>query len=264
MSRQPFPDYLDVDYDAGAGESPEDYPGTAHKIETAIEVVREGLEQYRNPAVMWTGGKDSTLTLYLVNEVIEEYDMETPPTVFIDHFQHFDDLMAFVDRWADRWDLEVIFARNEDVGDYVEANDLDPGDDIPVDIHCLQPIYIAGVLLDDGDWFGYYLRTIIDIQDRQSQTQVISTSVSIIDLHGHIVSANLFIRRFPSDLSSVRIDAHAARFFSQRINEWIIIYIMSLDEEAVNCIFFCVRQRLFVDNRCIVDVLYSDGIRLGI
>ncbi|PSQ58792.1 nodulation protein [Halobacteriales archaeon SW_7_71_33] len=131
-SRQQFPDYVEVDYEAGAGEDPEDYPGTARKIEKAIEVVHEGLTEYERPAVMWTGGKDSTLTLYLVKEVVEEYDLETPPTVFIDHFQHFDELLSFVDRWADRWDQEVLFARNDDVGDYVDAHDLGPGDEIPV------------------------------------------------------------------------------------------------------------------------------------
>jgi sulfate adenylyltransferase subunit 2 (EC 2.7.7.4) len=161
-NQQSFPDYVDIDYDAGDGESPEDYPGTARKIEKAIEVVREGLEQYRNPAVMWTGGKDSTLTLYLVNEVIEEYDLETPPTVFIDHFQHFDDLMRFVDRWADRWDLEVLFARNQDIGDYVEANGLDPGDDIPVEeLSEHNQRHVREILEYEDDTFPFLLDTYV-------------------------------------------------------------------------------------------------------
>ncbi|MFB6298114.1 MAG: nodulation protein, partial [Salinirussus sp.] len=66
MTRENFPDYLDVDYTDGDGESPEDYPGIERKIEKAIEVTRRGLEQYENPVVMWTGGKDSTLTLYFI------------------------------------------------------------------------------------------------------------------------------------------------------------------------------------------------------
>ena len=79
-----FPDYVDVDYSDGEGEDPDDYPNLEDKVETAVEVVRTGLEEYENPAIMWTGGKDSTLTLYFVKEVVEEYGYEMPPTVFID------------------------------------------------------------------------------------------------------------------------------------------------------------------------------------
>ena len=128
-----FPDYLDVDYADGEGENPEDYPSIEDKIEKALDVVETGLREYENPAIMWTGGKDSTLTLYFVKEVVDQFDLEMPPTVFIDHYQHFDELMEFVERWAEEWDLEVVYARNTDVGEYVEANDLEPGDDIPID-----------------------------------------------------------------------------------------------------------------------------------
>jgi phosphoadenosine phosphosulfate reductase len=128
-----FPDYLDVDYDDGAGESPADYPTLREKIEKAIAVTRTGLTEYHTPAVMWTGGKDSTLTLYFVKEVAEEFDLEVPPVVFIDHFQHFDGLLEFVERWAERWDLDVVYARNEDVGGYVDEHGLEPGDEIPID-----------------------------------------------------------------------------------------------------------------------------------
>jgi phosphoadenosine phosphosulfate reductase len=128
-----FPEYLDVDYTAGEDEDPDDYPTIEDKIEKAIEVTRAGLEQYRNPVVMWTGGKDSTLTLYFIKEVAEQFGLEVPPAVFIDHFQHFEEIHGFVDRWAEEWGLEVIYARNEDVGAYAEEHGLEPGDEIPVD-----------------------------------------------------------------------------------------------------------------------------------
>ncbi len=60
-----FPDYLDVAYEDGEGETPDDYPSIHDKIEKAIEVTKSGLEQYENPVVMWTGGKDSTLASVL-------------------------------------------------------------------------------------------------------------------------------------------------------------------------------------------------------
>ncbi len=127
-----FPDYLAVDYADGENETPADYPTIEDKIEKAIKVTKAGLEQYRTPAVMWTGGKDSTLTLYFIKEVAERFDLDVPPAVFIDHFQHFDEIHDFVDRWAEEWDLDVVYARNEDVGTYVDEHDLEPGDDVPV------------------------------------------------------------------------------------------------------------------------------------
>jgi len=127
-----FPEYVDVPYADGEGESAADYPALEDKIEKAIEVVATGLEEYETPAIMWTGGKDSTLTLYFVKEVAEKYGYELPPAVFIDHYQHFDELLEFVDRWADEWDLDVIFARNDDIGEYVDEHGLQPGDDIDI------------------------------------------------------------------------------------------------------------------------------------
>ncbi|WP_336362782.1 phosphoadenosine phosphosulfate reductase family protein [Halalkalicoccus salilacus] len=124
-----FPDYLDVDYTDGEGESPEDYPTLDAKIEKAIEVTRRGLEQYRNPAVAWTGGKDSTLVLYFVLEVAEEYGFDLPPAVFIDHFEHFPEVFAFVERWADEWGLDLCYARNEEFA----RLDAQPGDEIALE-----------------------------------------------------------------------------------------------------------------------------------
>ena len=124
-----FPDYLSVDYSDGEGGTPADYPTLSEKLERAVEVTRTALEQYRQPAVMWTGGKDSTLVLYVVVQVAEEFGLDRPPAIFIDHFQHFRAVHDFVERWADRWDLEVVVARNDDVGRLGE----EPGDEIRVD-----------------------------------------------------------------------------------------------------------------------------------
>jgi phosphoadenosine phosphosulfate reductase len=157
-----FPDYLDVDYTDGEGETPEDYPSVPDKIQKALSVVETALDQYENPAIMWTGGKDSTLTLYFVKEVVEEKGYEMPSTVFIDHFQHFDELMDFARRWADEWDLEIKWARNEDVGEYVEEHDLTPGDDIPVaDLSEHNQHHIRNILEYEEDTFPFLLDTYV-------------------------------------------------------------------------------------------------------
>ena len=123
-----FPSYVSLDYDAGRGESAADYPTLEDKIANAAEVTRQALEQYRRPAVMWTGGKDSTVVLYVVREVAAEMGVPVPPVVFIDHFEHFPETVAFVERWAEEWDLDLVFARNED---FVRL-DASPGDEIPL------------------------------------------------------------------------------------------------------------------------------------
>ena len=161
MSAQ-FPEYLNVNYEDGEGQDPTEYPTIEDKIEKAIEVTRIGLEQYETPAVMWTGGKDSTLTLYFVKEVADRFGLEVPPVLFIDHYQHFDELHDFVDRWADEWDLEVVYARNEDIGAYVGEEGLEPGDDIPVaDLSEHNRHHVREILEYEEDTFPFLLDTYV-------------------------------------------------------------------------------------------------------
>ncbi|WP_435064042.1 phosphoadenosine phosphosulfate reductase family protein [Halobaculum sp. EA56] len=205
-TQQEFPDYLDVDYTDGEGESPADYPSIEHKIEKALEVVETGLREYENPAVMWTGGKDSTLTLYFVKEVVEQHDeLELPVTVFIDHYQHFDELMDFVRHWADEWDLEVVWARNTDVGEYVDENGLEPGDDIPVDgLSEHNQHHIRNILEYEEETFPFLLDTYVG--NHLLKTVALNDTLESEDIDGII--------------SGIRWDEQEARadetFFSPR------------------------------------------------
>ena len=199
------PDYADVDYDDGTDETPEEYSSLQAKIEKAIEVTRRGLEEYENPAVMWTGGKDSTLTLYFIKEVAEQFDLEVPPAVFIDHFQHFEELHDFVDRWAEEWDLDVVYARNEDVGQYVEANDLEPGDEIAIDeLSEHNQHHVRNILEYEDDTFPFLLDTYVG--NHLLKTVALNDALEAHDIDGVI--------------SGVRWDEQEARadetFFSPR------------------------------------------------
>jgi phosphoadenosine phosphosulfate reductase len=200
-----FPEYVDVDYTDGEGEDPEDYPNIQDKIEKAIEVVKTGLEEYDNPAIMWTGGKDSTLTLYFVKEVAEQYGYDLPPAVFIDHYQHFDELLDFVDRWAEEWNLDVIFARNEDIGSYVEEHDLTPGDDIPIaDLDENNQHHVRNILEYEEDTFPFLLDTYVG--NHLLKTVALNSALEEHDIDGII--------------SGIRWDEQEARadetFFSPR------------------------------------------------
>jgi len=223
-----FPEYLDVDYADGEGEEPEDYPSIEHKIEKAIEVTKRGLEQYRNPAVMWTGGKDSTLTLYFIKEVAERFDLDLPTAVFIDHFQHFDEIHDFVERWAEEWDLDVVYARNEDVGEYVDAHDLEPGDDIPVSaLNEQNQHHVRDILEYEEDTFPFLLDTYVG--NHLLKTVALNNVIEDLDVDGIV--------------SGVRWDEQEARadetFFSPRHDPDIypphdrIQPILQFDERAV-------------------------------
>ena len=229
MSQQSeFPAYLDVDYTDGEGEQPEDYPSIEAKVEKAIEVTRTGLEQYDNPAVMWTGGKDSTLTLYFIKEVAEEFGYDLPTAVFIDHFQHFDEIHDFVEHWATEWGLDVVYARNEDVGDYVTEHDLEPGDDIPIealDEH--NQHHVRNILEYEEDSFPFLLDTYVG--NHLLKTVALNDALEREEIDGVI--------------SGVRWDEQEARadetFFSPRHDPDIypphdrIQPILQFDERAV-------------------------------
>jgi phosphoadenosine phosphosulfate reductase len=200
-----FPADVAVDYTDGEGESPGDYPSLESKIEKAVAVTRQGLTEYDNPAVMWTGGKDSTLTLYFINEVAEEYDFEKPTAVFIDHFQHFDEITEFVERWADTWDIEVVYARNEDVGAYVSEHGLEPGDDIPVaDLSEHNRHHVREILEYEDEQFPFLLDTYVG--NHLLKTVALNDALKEHDIDGVI--------------SGVRWDEQEARadetFFSPR------------------------------------------------
>ncbi len=201
----PFSAPDSIDYEDGTDETPDSYPSLTSKLEKAIEVTRIGLESYRNPAIMWTGGKDSTLVVYFAREVCDEFDLEMPPVVFIDHFQHFKELHEFVERWTDRWDLELHIASNDDVGAYVEEHGLEPGDEIPIEaLSAHNQHHVRDLLEYEEDTFRFLLDTYVG-------NHLLKT-VALNDI--------LEAQAVDGVLSGVRWDEQAARseetFFSPR------------------------------------------------
>lgn len=149
------PERADVDYGDGETERPADYPTLGDKADKAFEVARRTLEAYDDPAVVWTGDRDSTLTLYLVRAVADRHGYDRPPAVFLDHFQHFPDVVAFVERWADEWGIDLRVARNEDVA----ADAAEPGDEVRVeDLNEANRRRVRDALKYDGETFPFLLR----------------------------------------------------------------------------------------------------------
>ncbi len=87
------------------------------KIERAMDVIRQAMNRFdpKKSVVAWTGGKDSTLLLWLAREVCQERDIALPRALFIDEGDVFDEVREFVDKISDAWSVEVVVAHNEDV-----------------------------------------------------------------------------------------------------------------------------------------------------
>ncbi|WP_439025705.1 phosphoadenosine phosphosulfate reductase family protein [Haloarchaeobius sp. DT45] len=188
-----------VDYALGTGETAEDYPTVETRLDRARGVVETALATYENPAVCWTGGKDSTLVLWLVRQVAAEQDRPVPPVVFIDHYQHFPETAAFVERWATRWRLTLHVARNRDFAVF------EPGERVPV-----------GALPHRA---RRELRTVLDYERDEFVVSADSTEGAHL-LTTMALTDELRSRGFDAVLTGVRWDEQYARadetFFSSR------------------------------------------------
>ena len=115
------------------GLTPKEGLSLGGKIRVSEIVVQDALAEFHNPVVMWTGGKDSMLTLWFVNQACEKLETTPPPVLFIDHGLHFDETWQFLDLVTSEWDLNRIIVRNEDVlshagepGSRIRISDLAP------------------------------------------------------------------------------------------------------------------------------------------
>jgi phosphoadenosine phosphosulfate reductase len=89
------------------------------KIADAKKVIRETLDRFKpeEVAITWTGGKDSTMVLWLFRQVCEEDAVDIPVVFSIDEFDHFDEIHDFIDRQGEEWGIDVKMLINQDVVD---------------------------------------------------------------------------------------------------------------------------------------------------
>lgn len=83
------------------------------KIEHGKQVVREALERARKPVLLYTGGKDSTVLLWLIQETTGSAN--PIPGLILDHGLHFPETWEFVEEVTKKYGLEMGIAKNEDV-----------------------------------------------------------------------------------------------------------------------------------------------------
>ncbi len=96
--------------------------GLEQKVSKSKEVIQQAFEKYgsENIAVAWTGGKDSTVLLWLVKEVCDEDNYDLPKCMFINEGHIFEEVRSFVEKYGDEWGLDVDEVKNKDILKQVE------------------------------------------------------------------------------------------------------------------------------------------------
>lgn len=87
------------------------------KIADSKKIIAEAFDKYPvdRLAIAWTGGKDSTLVLYLVREVCQELDLPLPVSFCINEGDMFDEIREFLERISAEWGVQVTIIHNDDV-----------------------------------------------------------------------------------------------------------------------------------------------------
>ena len=69
----------------------------AKLVDLSKGVVREAFDRFRHEelAIAWTGGKDSTLTLWIIKQVCEERGVGLPKTMLIGEGDEFEEIHEF-------------------------------------------------------------------------------------------------------------------------------------------------------------------------
>jgi phosphoadenosine phosphosulfate reductase len=86
-------------------------------IDKSKEVVRETFKRFNmnEIAITWTGGKDSTLTLWIIRQVCAEDNLKVPRVMTIDEFDSFEEIHDFINRYEKEWKLDLTWMLNDDV-----------------------------------------------------------------------------------------------------------------------------------------------------
>ena len=87
------------------------------KMADSRKIIAEAFQRYPvdQLRVAWTGGKDSTLVLFLVKQVCEESGIPLPKCFNIDEGDMFPEIVEFIDRVKKLWNVDMTFIHNDDV-----------------------------------------------------------------------------------------------------------------------------------------------------
>ncbi len=81
-----------------------------HLLNKSIHILRETRAKYKNPAILWAGGKDSTLMIYLAKMAF--FDEIPFPCIFLDTTYQFKETYNFLNTVSKMWNLDLKRVRN--------------------------------------------------------------------------------------------------------------------------------------------------------
>lgn len=89
----------------------------AKLIDISKNIVRQAFDKFRPEelGVTWTGGKDSTLTLWIMRQVCQEKGIPLPKAMIIGEGDEFEEIEEFVEKIRKEWDVPLEVCRNDDV-----------------------------------------------------------------------------------------------------------------------------------------------------
>jgi phosphoadenosine phosphosulfate reductase len=88
-------------------------------IHVSKNIVREAYRQYKpeDMRLVWSGHKDSTLTLWIWKETCNAYGMKMPAAVTLDEGDNFEEVENFLSDISKEWGFKLEVACNKDVLD---------------------------------------------------------------------------------------------------------------------------------------------------
>ncbi|SDN71494.1 phosphoadenylylsulfate reductase (thioredoxin) [Desulfonauticus submarinus] len=86
--------------------------GLEAKIIFTEQCFEEAYKKYKNIFVAWTGGKDSTVALFLWKRFLEQKNPnEKVKALNIDTGLKFPEIIEFRDKWAKEWNIDLLIVR---------------------------------------------------------------------------------------------------------------------------------------------------------
>ena len=91
-------------------------------IGKTVFILREVQARFKKPAILWSGGKDSTCTIHMAKFQAFNGELDWP-VVHIDTGRKFPQMYEFRDRLAKEWNLNLVIAKSESTKD--PANNIE-------------------------------------------------------------------------------------------------------------------------------------------
>ena len=83
------------------------------KLESqSIYIIREAYKQFKDVAILWSIGKDSTTMMHLVRKAF--YGKVPFPALHIDTGYKFQEIYDFRDKWSEEWDFRLLIGKNDE------------------------------------------------------------------------------------------------------------------------------------------------------